>query len=569
MSLTLPWSDFSPDDSLEQLRTRIGDESASARSALRSHTPFRDSEWHLRVREYIDPSRDRGDILRATFFSGGKLLMPFHKYRESLTTLADDVSRGVVLPINEIASNAEGTRLHFEVDYRLHRLPTESEVLSHLRLCHELVRECFPAVSNVELEVATCAPKLKFTKDGQVRIATGLHIVVPSIVLYSDTLKLLNQVLDHRLSLQNPLFNGSVDTASITEKQSCLRPLYAHKLNNCPSCHFSRSDKKKDSSKSRFVASLAAQDRHVFDQRPDEGVEFSDEEFESTWTSPVDVALRTCEGDCVAGRVVDPSVYKPLCTINKDGQVLLSEGTVLENLLKFSILPMNIGPGILTQGFVAPKDIPHVLDLRPVGHVLFKTERKDIKTRLGQSQIRSVRAVDQPAVYQLLNEVIRGVKPQWGHTLVHAISLNHKKLLYIDLKGPGCRWCPLKQTEHSSNRVSMTLCMSTNELRVSCYNSECSDIIKAVRANRAATTEQVNIVKTDMSFHPLTSAQRATLAQLLQLRVSTIATPSIKLGRRTKEPSPVAHKKPCIDSGAKPPLWTQFTFEDFMSDFNK
>jgi hypothetical protein len=475
-----------------QRRRQVYDAELSAGRALHGNRVFANSRWLKSVGAHVDTPNVRADLQRMTFYSGGVLHMSFAAYKHSMKCLAEDISHGVVLPLNEVAYNTEGVRLYFELDYRLDRVPTDEETTRHIMMAHGLARDAFPEHAHVDICVSTCAPKIKRKKNGEDVIASGIHLVFPQVVTYTDNIKMLNDLLDYRMTLDNPLFGGVVDSASVHASHASLRPNHCHKLDQCGACNSRMKlepTKRRRNVKIRKIESMdgiTAID--TLDDRSDEGIEFSLSEEEPVFERTIaQSAMFACD-DCINGRKVNPSTYTLVSIVRHDTTLDtdIQNMPLLDKVMMTSIVPLTTGPCQFSNPFVTPIDIPHsVLDAKPAGHVLFRTERRLIVSRLKGKDSHPLRAGQHPELYRLLTSIIHESVPSHRQVLPANVSVNHdSRYIHIDLHGPRCRVCPVHGAEHASNRVYFSLSLKYNLLYMHCYDPSCRAKIHNARKSR-------------------------------------------------------------------------------------
>ena len=472
--------------------------------------PFEKSIWRQHMDKYIDV-KSQGEVQRCTFFSGGILYAGFFAYKNSLKWLAADINKGVSLPINEIAYNCDGVRLFFELDYRCkQQLPDSTTIDKHLKIIRQVVADMFTC--EFVMHVAMCQPKLKTNKSGESCLAFGLHVVFNGIVCYTALIKRCGELIDTKITEDDPVWAGVVDTGSVHHKHASLRMIYACKIEQCQFCNkynyntssfsgnitsgnYSTKKMKKRrkvwNEKSRNVESLDGfLSDNEFDEKEDIGLEFEAEADEMCYIhdKPLLLALYDCD-QCVNGVSQNTSIYTPMMSFNKDGQVDygIQTAPILHQLLWMSINPMTEGPGRFTTNIRIPQDMPNILDSRPIGNILYKQERQIISRSKSYNTLQVIKYAD---IYRKMTSVIRELLPQMRCVLIANIRFNvDKKSLYIDLRSTGSRYCPLHGGEHTSNRVYFVLMICSGQIFLNCYNKECRDVLKH--------TEEKNIFQLD------------------------------------------------------------------------
>ena len=118
---------------MQQYNKVVCDE-AVLTSTLAGRYPFQHSEWKAVVT--TTGGAVDGELIRATFLSGGSVYTSHAAYLDALPRKATDIERGVILTDTEVAHNCEGIRLFVELDYRTatQLLPTWDEAVTHIRL---------------------------------------------------------------------------------------------------------------------------------------------------------------------------------------------------------------------------------------------------------------------------------------------------------------------------------------------------------------------------------------------------------------------------------------------------
>jgi hypothetical protein len=199
-----------------------------------SGRPFVKSAWYKYMTSTFDASNKARQKMRFTFFTGGISFASLSKLATSIPHLASDIKRHVALPINEIAYADEGVRVFFEYDYRLDFMPTPNTYMKHIHMAHDLVKDT--CGGDVILHVCTSLPKLKYTKNGDAKISIGLHLVFPKQVVTTQQLKELGLTLDLRITADDAIYTGVVDSDSVHDRQASLRMCFANKVTRCSFC---------------------------------------------------------------------------------------------------------------------------------------------------------------------------------------------------------------------------------------------------------------------------------------------------------------------------------------------
>jgi hypothetical protein len=322
---------------IQQYNEVVLEESREAENVVGKY-PFQNSEWKNQFEGHMNTQETHGELLRSTFLSGGSLFMSHIACRDSLIQKARDIDNGCILTDAEVAHNCEGIRLFFELDYRTSKtpLPAWDEALIHLRVLYRTVHECFPHIETLEMHVAACTRKRKQRRSPSViELAWGLHVVFPSIITTTSTMKLIAQLLDTRISNLFPLWNNIVDPASYRYNNATLRPCYSYKMIDCPICSIGP--------KPPVVAGKRRR------------------------TEDTDTVFRlqsSAACSCFSGRSVDPSVYTYKGTLATCDGILVRRELDTHNVLTImSITPAVMG--IFTTGFCRPVDMGDERDCIP------------------------------------------------------------------------------------------------------------------------------------------------------------------------------------------------------------
>ena len=496
---------------------------------LRTKRPMFKTQWQKHVQKYFNPKCTLGLLQKATLFSGGCVFMTNSVYVNSIPAMARDIFAGKIMTVNEIAHNHDGIRVHFELDFRQHSVPTNEQMNCVVKIIHAMLIEMYPKNDRVMMYVANSKSKLKYKKSGEEVIAYGIHVIFPGILVNSHVLKMMSIMLDNRICTRFPSFSGVVDYNSIRSETASLRMIYSHKMDDCPAClvverekkrkdHNQRKRRKNDST-SGFYSMTSTSKEHIsmvlklqeslewnaksklalasigfegvsentFDQVADEGIVYNtpdDIVRDTTVTDDMSQIIESCNS-CRNGRIIHPYVYIPFACADKHGnRTILKSDTyddIYKNLMNFSIQPLTLPVGEYHEVKVAPKDFPSsILDQKPAGRVLFKVERSKIKNSKFKTYIT---AQDHPELYREIGKYIKQLGDgHYAQTRPTTIAYNTKfKTVCVNVTGLGQRYCPLNGGYHNSNRVWFEFVGKMAFIKMSCYDEDCIKKINYVR----------------------------------------------------------------------------------------
>ena len=458
-------------------------EEAAVEASIRGKYPFQNSEWGALIDSNVgNPS---GELLRATFFTGGSLFMDLVQYRASLTAKAADIDHGRILTDVEVASNYEGIRLFFELDYRTSTvvLPTWEEAMLHLRVLYRTVTECFPDEEAPTMHIATCSRKRKQkrSKDG-IDLAWGIHVVFPDIITTTPTMRLIAQLLDSRISNIFPAWNAIVDPAPYRKESATLRPCFSYKMIECPIC-------------SMGAAATSTKRKRDHKKKPPEDLTFR---------------LRMSETcTCYGGRKVEPSTYRYVGSLQQaDGPVVeLMQGS-LAVLHQMSITPTTMGQ--FTQGFVRPVDMGDKDDRIPQSDIVFPSEKRQITGFNKRKNSEDVNMHTHVEGYHALIGTLKNIHSEYAHVAIHKVSMNRAQQTFlVTVKGNGSRYCMYKTCAHNSNRVYFVINMKAGRVQMYCFDRDCRrDFAASPIVRTVSTVDRHNITR---AFGLKPSSERPTI----------------------------------------------------------
>ena len=429
---------MSSDDYVRQYNKVVLAEAARA-AALAGKYPFCGSTWKTALAQCTD--EHHGDLLRSTFMTGGTAVLSHAMYLQTLAAKAHDIRTGCILTDAEIAHNCEGIRLFFELDYRTSTipLPTFDEALQHLRVIYHTVQECYPQ-SVPLMHVATSERKRKHRpSSGKVSgLAWGAHVIFPQIITTTNTMKLIAQLIDTRLTNVCPQWPSLLDPASYRSTNATLRPCYSYKMIDCPICCMGIRLKQNGHDCSAVQTQLA----------------------------------RICT--CFNGRLVDSSIYTYAGSFaSPDAEFTrLLPDDVYTILTETSIVPATMGG--FTPGFCRPADMGDIHDVIPQSDIMFASERR-VLGNLGRRKYTSAVELRQhPAGYRAILDVLVTVHAAYRHLAIHKVVVDESKHAFIvTVKGNGSRFCLYRNEMHQSNRAYFWINISRGCLHVHCFDPDC------------------------------------------------------------------------------------------------
>jgi hypothetical protein len=487
--------------SILQIKARCDEE----RSRINKHRPMFKSSWSRLIYDKYTSSNlnDEHHKIVSTLFSGGVLRAPVYYYLELLQSKADDICKGVIFTDNEIAHDIHTFRVFFELDYR-GIIPTYSTMMKHVHMAKKLFMEIYPTLDSA-MTVSTCDKKVRKNKKMEDEACFGVHLVFTNSATISVDLKRLCATLDCRISSDNPIWSGVVDSTAVHAHHSSLRPNFAYKMADCKLCQTKKTSvteitglsvvKKLSSNKSKkkysHYSRLWKQDIVTDDDEDDDDDENNrsfhfyeaskntdiDAEFGSSLPSALKII--SC-GQCFGGRVVGPSSYRLESVIKHDGTILdyTTEGdtmiSVHEELKLCSIQRQDIQiqkPFFMTDKL--PCDFATSLDIQPKKNgAVFTVEKKMIR---GWSRKKSTKYIPiDIELYRLIQPLLRRLHGSYTDCVLHNLMLDSdKKTIIINVKGNGSRYCQVINNQHRSNRVFFIIYLRTGYMHVKCFDQNC------------------------------------------------------------------------------------------------
>ena len=376
----------------------------------------------------------------------------------------------------EVAHNCEGVRLFFELDYRTSRypLPSFAESLIHLRVLYRTVLECFPHIGNVVMHILSCTPKRKQREStASVELAWGIHVVFPSIVTTTKTMKLIAQLLDTRISNLFPKWNEIVDPASYRSSSATLRPCYSYKWIKCPIC-------------STKASSIRVDDGPTTTKRRRVDADMTNESLFRIQLS------ENCS--CFSGHRVDPSIYTYSGSLDRsDGPLVQMLQGIHAILKETSITPSSIGT--YTSGFCRPLDMGDEHDAIPKSDVLLRSKRRAVSGFQPRKNSTPLKLSDYSRGCLTILEIIKRFHANYQFLAIQRISVDETtQSFFITVKGDGARYCMYRKRVHSSNGVYFRLDVKRFRIQVHCFDPDCKrDNAKAQIVRPLSLVEKYSI----------------------------------------------------------------------------
>jgi phage-related protein len=471
-------------------RVRETDEQAT--NKLRNILPFGRSRWKKLCVVDSETYKNTGHLLRTTLLSGGCLYMPLDVYHKRLPTKVLDLEAGVVTTDVEIAHNIEGIRLFFELDYRSDTamMPTFETMLQHLRVVQDCVRECYPSLGEDDLSahVAFCPEKVKYDKTlARFKLARGAHIVFPAIIGTTQTMRLIAQLVDCRLTKQFPSWSNVVDPSPYRSTSATLRPLYSHKAEKCTICTSQPSRKRRREDGSPSLAMFASNEH--------DGV-------------PRSLSQQLAEHcTCSNGYIIQPSVYTYYGTLIGERLDPKKLRTREQQLHEMSIIPTTMG--LPAADFHRTPDMGDEKDRIPVDGIVFPSERQAVSGFKRRHDITIPMAITRDGC-RILHNIITKTHAAYKHATIDLDKVRYcsrAQTIRLDVRGCGSRHCLVKKDQHSSNRVFFVVNMRKSNIAVHCFKHACRQHIRTqgeAPGRKLACHEYVQLVNMLESFKPTT-----------------------------------------------------------------
>lgn len=461
-----------------------------------------------------------GGIMFATLYTSGVLTCSHEQYKQlwSKYYVTDCIENtNTLLAFTEYCPNAIGIRCFFEFDYRSYiRLPTQDELIKHVQIAQNLIRESFPNnTTNIDVYAAKCSPKLKYSRQDKLakpKLAVGLHLVFPYIVVHTAELRQLILTLDARITQDNPFFSGIVDPSSVKRECASLRPLYAYRLDNCESCITSRKTKSKTDKKLKFMKTEEEWSGQNMYMAEKEDRDSDDSDMELDELLPLDESVTCRSSICLRGRkIASPSIYIPWLHINNQGIENLVEkhpgGEVKKKWLELtSIVPDLLFPRsnyVPVQDAVASDSILTTAS----NSIIFIKEKKINNQILRNNNDIKLSPQTHTEIYSLITKLIREFDEHYERALINVLHFNSKyNSMYATLKGDRkiTNWCFLKEGPHQGNGVFFTFqlkptrTLKTSEMKLGCHDSDCKALYKLYKDEKKKQTKTKAIQATTL-----------------------------------------------------------------------
>ena len=445
-----------------------------------------------------------------TLYTGGTIVCSHEKYTQDLRPkFIADIIKGHKFAVSEKCPSRCGIRCFFELDYRSFvRFPTEDEMKSHCLMAFELIHESFPEANSFG-RVAKCSEKLKYSNQGgPPKLAVGLHIVFPHVIVDTERLRQLCLTLDLRISIQDPMFSGVVDDSSVHTNCANLRPLYCYRLDQCKGCYGTRkatkeanSEPKKPFEKETGPTSKFA--KHIEDWTHEKTDAINDYDSESE----EDLEPMECKSQgCMAGKkVASPSIYEPWLIVVNQQTRIEANANKKEWMLEMSI----VADTNKYSNYIPPKDAVHIKTINPRGNAIVYSKEKNL---IGKSKtLQPLYPERDPALFKVVTSIIR----QYDN--IHFTKLvadqiqysSFTRIMMVNVKGCGIHDCLYNGKPHSGNRIYFLLELKTNKKCIKLRCHKCDDRIKELQSKpwkEMSTKEQqlANQLTKDIpaSFYP-------------------------------------------------------------------
>ena len=335
------------------------------------------------------------------------------------------------------------------------------------------------------MHVATCSRKRKQKKSrSDIQLAWGIHVVFPSIVLLTSTMKLIAQLIDTRLSNIFPVWSNIVDPAPYRSTSATLRPCFSFKMIECPICSLG-------SSKKRNRA-----EQYIY---------------------PIERLLsEACR--CFNGRKVEPSTYTYKGSfLQEDGPICKQLGDTHAVLVNMSIIPEVMGT-FNDELFIRPDDMGEELDVIPQAVALFPSEKRTLSGFQKRKSLEAADACMYPNGHLIIREVLKQVHESYLHLAIHNVCMNTKsKLLIVTVKGRGSRYCLYQKRDHNSNRVYFTIDTRKQTVTARCFDDDCKKEIVSKPIVRPLSFIHRHTLMKEFGF----STPRSRIATTAQVQTST------------------------------------------------
>lgn len=520
----------------------------------------------------LNSNSSAATLVCANLYTQGVLKLTRPQYEHLKTVFIKDIIEGkAVLAFTEVSCNMRGIRCFFEIDYRSSiRFPTEEEMTRHAKMAFNLVRECCcssssSSASPLVMYVAKCDRKLKFFKkkkeavhsndDGnstnedqqqqqftekksqdektqeevsylgvsKAKLALGLHIVFPFILLHTSELRQLALTLDIRITADDPFFSGSVDASSVHREDATLRPLYTYRLEDCHGCVKQRkksssiSKKSSSSTDNAFLRALhewSGEACNKYKMREEE--EGYDSDSDPLFLrKPLSKHLECKEGCFTGYKYANPSIYRPWFCLSNKRAISQGENKHHDNnndlieTFYFDEQPESISHWILSMSIIPPEgmpftsynaaaDSPAVTDpfIRPGVVSVFKSEVKYNRKTKNASDYELI-PEQHTRIYQLVTELIQnfGTRHFYSDLVAQRVYFNkHLSILTVNVKGKSFKKCQILDNEHADNRIFFRIKLKCNRNTITqdCFDKVCKDIFRQWQNQKKKKKSKLN-----------------------------------------------------------------------------
>jgi hypothetical protein len=405
----------------------------------------------------------------AHVYTGGVIKCTHQEWRTLVEEYVKDVIAGNILAISEVCPSNIGIRLFFELDYRSHiRLPKEEEMLKHCQMMKQLVTESFPDQKFTSCKVAKCDPKLKYVQSepNHPKLAVGLHVVFPYVIVTAWQLRQLVLTLDYRITKDNPFFAHTVDAGSVHTEYANLRPIYAYRMDPCKGCYEDRTKLYTSThSNSHTKQKVSKQAKINLAWQKNASKNIKDDECDSD-SGDEDILCQefstlTCNQiGCVKGRnVVSSSIYEPWLEIHETDEISFASYPQTQKELTEWILDMSIVPEPDRNELDHYKppidaiDIDQIHVKNPLQTLTFADSGWH-QSKLQRSALKPLTPDLYGEAYKYVNDIIHQFHPTYECVLVSGLLYSKTKgSLLVKIKGNAYKACFMKAYIHQSQKM--------------------------------------------------------------------------------------------------------------------
>lgn len=468
--------------------SRIKDDMSRRENTIRDKVPMHNSTWWSNLSEYVNLSdkQTKGELLRSTLFSGGRLNCPQSIYVDSLEAKAKDVEKNIILTDNEIGHNSEGYCTFLEVDWKdQHKIPTEQNIEQFTRFCQNVMMSKYPQAESFEALVMSNFPHIK-TKDDVDYICVGYHIIFKHIKTKTQDNLLIAQYIDNNASVTLPMWASKIDLMPYHSAYANLRPIFSHKMLPCPTCLL----------KSKVGGKGNRKRKSEFDDNLLNGAKKSNRNL--TYVEQ----LLSCSS-CFNGKIIDSNYYdlKYILKHNESWEVVDSKQYTISERIKMTSI-VSDHPQHFTE-LLKSDDLGDILDARSNNII---TEKESSFARTTKNQF-PLDVDDNEIAVPILAKLIRRFIAQFN--IYYASSVPDKIIkcsentvqykLKIRCKGKGSRFCFVQKREHASNNVYFIL-NRDGYLSFHCYDNDCKPQLAQNKITMKLTSQEIKDCKTFYQF---------------------------------------------------------------------